>query len=78
MSSWRKESAKVGLSGLTPGEAAVGALTRPEFQWMPDPLEPYGPVVKHEDVSTLFMYSTVFLFVYCVEHVEQRIVYCMY
>ena len=58
-------------------EAARGALTRPEFQNMPDPLDPYGPVVKEEDVSTPFtVLTTVFVFVYCVKHVEQWIVYC--
>ena len=54
--SWSKESAKVGLSGLTPREAARGALTCPEFQKLPDPLalDPYGWVVKEEDVSTQY------------------------
>ena len=47
-----KQSAEVGLAGLTLREAARGALTCPEFQGMPDPLDPYGPVVKEEDVST--------------------------
>ena len=50
--SWAKESAAAGLSGLTLREAARGALTLAEFQKMPDPLEPYGHVVKEEDVST--------------------------
>ena len=50
--SWSKESAAAGLAGLTLREAARGALTLPEFQKMPDPLEPYGCVVKEEDVST--------------------------
>ena len=50
--SWAKESAVAGLSGLTPREAARGVLTLAEFQKMPEPLEPYGHVVKEEDVST--------------------------
>ena len=49
--SWAKASAEAGLAGLTPREAARGALTLPQFQQMPDPLEPYRRVVKEEDVS---------------------------
>ena len=37
--SWAKESAKVGLAGLTPLEAARGAMFLREFQDMPDPLK---------------------------------------
>ena len=49
-------------------------LTLCQFQNMPEPLEPYGRVVKEEDVSKQFIkYCTVFIFV---EHVEQQIVYC--
>ena len=35
---WSKQSADVGLGGLTPEEAARGALFLPDFQKMPDPL----------------------------------------
>ena len=74
--SWAKASVVVGLSGLTPREAERGALTLSQFQKMPDPLEPYGPVVKEEDVSKLFIkYCAVLYFVF-VKHVKQRIVYC--
>ena len=46
MTSWKKASAAVGFSGLTPRKAARGALTCPEFQNMLDPLDrdPFGPV----------------------------------
>ena len=37
--SWKKDSAAVGLAGLTPAEAAKGALLCAEFQNMPDPLD---------------------------------------
>ena len=36
--SWCKDSASVGLSGLTVREAAKGVLLCEEFQKMPDPL----------------------------------------
>ena len=71
--SWAKQSVEVGLAGLTQREAARGALTCPEFQGMPDPLDPYGLVVKEEDVSTPFINCAVFVFV---EHVKQQLVYC--
>ena len=48
--SWAKESAEVGLGGLTPEEAAVGALFSPDFQKMPDPLEK-DPIIR---VSTKY------------------------
>ena len=55
MTSWKKASAAVGLSGLTPREAARGALTCPEFQNMPDPLnkDPFGPVVVKAEVRNI-------------------------
>ena len=46
--SWIKESAKVGLSGLTPREAARQALMNPHFQQIRDPLE---QLVKEMNVS---------------------------
>ena len=46
--SWIKESAKAGLSGLTPREAAGQALMNPGFQQIWDPLE---PLVKEMNVS---------------------------
>ena len=51
---WQKQSAAVGLAGLTPHEAAFGALCCEQSQLMPDPLAR----VKKEDmfmvVSALF------------------------
>ena len=51
--SWKKESAAAGLAGLTPREAARGAMYSRDFQKMPDPLagvlpDPLG--VKKEDM----------------------------
>ena len=59
MTSWKKASAVVCLSGLTPREAARGALTCPEFQNMPDPLDrdPFGPVVGKAEVRNTLLYS---------------------
>ena len=58
--SWKKESAAAGLAGLTPREAARGAMYRREFQKMPDPLAGVLPVagVKKEDMFMLV--STVY------------------
>ena len=57
---WQKQSAAVGLAGLTPREPALGALCCEQFQLMPDPLAR----VKKEDmfmvVSALFSYSTMY------------------
>ena len=57
---WQKQSAAVGLAGLTPREAALGALCCEQFQLMPNPLAG----VKKEDmfmvVSALFSYSTMY------------------
>ena len=65
---WQKQSAAVGLAGLSPREAALGALCCEQFQLMPDPLAR----VKKEDmfmvVSALFSYSTM----YNVDIVETR------
>ena len=56
--SWQKQAAVEGLAGLSPREAALGALCCEQFQLMPDPLAG----VKKEDmfmvVSALFSYST--------------------
>ena len=51
--SWKKASAAVGLAGLTPREAARGALTQPKFQLMLDPLDsdPFGQLVVKGEVS---------------------------
>ena len=58
--SWQKQAAAVGLAGLSPHEAALGALCCEQFQLMPDPLAR----VKKEDmfmvVSALFSYSTMY------------------
>ena len=55
MMSWKKASAAVGLSGLTPREVVRGALTCPEFQNMLDPLDsdPFGPVVVKAKVRNI-------------------------
>ena len=47
--SWIKASIKVGLSGLTPHEAAWEALFNPNLQSMPD------PIVKELNVSTFYV-----------------------
>ena len=60
--SWKKDSAAVGLAGLTPAEAAKGALLCEEFQNMPDPLD-----VKKEDLFLLVC------IVYNVDTVETRV-----
>ena len=51
--SWKKASAAVGLAGLTPREAAKGALMVEEFQKMPDP---FGDLIKEVKVS-IVLYS---------------------
>ena len=58
----KNDSAVVGLAGLTPAEAAKGALLCEEFQKMPDPLD-----VKKED---LFLLVSI---VYNVDTVETRV-----
>ena len=45
--SWKRESAQVGLGGLTPREAATGAMCLEEFQRIPEPPEPLFKV-NHE------------------------------
>ena len=66
--SWQKQAAAVGLAGLSPREAALGALCCEQFQLMPDPLAG----VKKEDmfmvVNALFSYSKM----YNVDIVETR------
>ena len=51
--SWKKVLAAVGLAGLTPREAVRGAVTQPEFQLMPDPLDsdPFGKLIVKAEVS---------------------------
>ena len=58
MMSWKKALAVVGLSCLTPREAARGALTCPEFQNMPDPLDEdlFGPLVVKAEVRNRLLY----------------------
>ena len=58
----KKDSAAVGLAGLTPAEAAKGALLCEEFQNMPDPLD-----VKKEDLFLLVC------IVYNVDTVKTRV-----
>ena len=57
---WQKESAAVGLAGLSPHEATLGALCCEQFQLMPDP----WAGMKKDDmfllVSALFSYSTMY------------------
>ena len=59
MMSWKKASAAVGLSGLTPREVVRRALTCPEFQNMLDPLNnnPFGPVVVKAEVRNILQCS---------------------
>ena len=60
--SWKKDSAAVGLAGLTPSEAEKGALLCAEFQNMPDPLD-----VTKEDLFLLVC------IVYNVDMVKTRV-----
>ena len=60
--SWKKDSAAVGLAGLTHSEAVKGALLCAEFQNMPDPLD-----VTKEDLFLLVC------IVYNVDTVETRV-----
>ena len=62
MTSWKKASAVVGLSGLTPREAVRGALTCPKFQNMLDLLDrdPFGPVLVKAEVRNTLLYSVQF------------------
>ena len=55
ITSWKKSSAAVGLSSLTPREAVRGALTCPEFQNMLDPLDNdlFRPVVVKANVRNI-------------------------
>ena len=73
--SWSKESAAAGLGGLTPGEAAVGALMFGEFQYidnpLPDPSEEYGDLIQVIKVSQCSILSTIT--VNNVDHVDQCI-----
>ena len=73
--SWKKASAAVGLAGLTPREVARGALTWPEFQLMPDPLDsdPFGKLIVKAEVSAVV--TNYFYSVFKVEHVRQILVY---
>ena len=72
---WKKLSAAVGLAGLTPREAVSGALTWPEFQLMPDPLDsdPFGKLIVKGEVSAVLI--NYFYSVFKVEHVGQILVY---
>ena len=72
--SWKKASAAVGLAGLTPREAVRGALTRPEFQLMLEPLDsdPFGKLIVKGEVSGV--YINYFYSLFYVEHVRQILV----
>ena len=71
MTSWKKASAVVGLSGLTPREVVRGALTCPEFQNMLDLLDKdlFGPVVVKAEVRNIF-YSVLLFWIINVERVD--------
>ena len=60
---WAKASAKAGLSGLSPCEAAREALFNPNLQMMPDPLE--EPLLKELNVSILDVLMYNFALLYC-------------
>ena len=66
---WKKASAAVGLAGLTPREAARGALTWLEFQVMLDPLDsdPFGKLIVKGEVSGVSI--NYFYSLFYVEHV---------
>ena len=66
--SWAKESAEVGLAGLSEREAARGALCEPAFQLMPT------PSVKHIIVVSKFK-SRLILHVFNVEDAYSNSVY---
>ena len=68
ITSWKKASAMVGLSGLTLREAVRGALTCPKFQNMLDLLDnnPFGPVVVKAEVRNILMW----FWIINVEHVD--------
>ena len=67
--SWIKESAKAGITGLTPRQAARQALTNPKFQQLDDPLE---PLIEELNVSTLYCVFNVFTCQKC----QNRIILC--
>ena len=80
MTSWKKASAVVGLSGLTPREVVRGALTCPEFQNMPDPLDkdPFGPVVVKAEVRNIF-YRVLLFWIINVKRVDTLDkIHCIY
>ena len=52
--SWKKASADIGLAGLTPHEAARGAMYVKEFQNI---LDPFGEVMKEVKASTPMYYN---------------------
>ena len=61
--SWSKKLVAVGLGGMTPKEAARGALTMEDFQLihdpLPDPSPAYGDLIKVIKVSTLNSLDTI-------------------
>ena len=60
-----KESAKAGITGLTPRQAAKEALMNPRFQQLDDPLE---PLTKELNVSTVHLMCCS-----CVQIVEKEL-----
>ena len=61
-SKWSEYSKLVGLGGLTPEQAARGALFQPDFKDMPDPLAETDTLSYMVTLSTL---STLFNVLYC-------------
>ena len=68
--SWIKQSAKAGIIGLTPRQAAREALMNPKFQQLDDPLE---PIIKELNVSTVHL-----MFCSCVESIEIELFYVIH
>ena len=53
---WHKALAEAGLVGLEPWEAARGVMLVPEFQNMPDPLDPpKGPFLLVSVYSNIIL-----------------------
>ena len=57
---WHKTSAEAGLAGLESWEAARGVMLVPEFQHIPDPLDPpKGSFLLVSVYSNIILHSTV-------------------
>ena len=75
--SWKKESAKVGLSGLTPREAASESFDWPRFSEYARPPGPLRMSCKRRKCK--YTIYTVFIFVYYVKQVDtmNSVLYCL-